>query len=265
MSAYLFAVFASLFGLAIGSFLNVVIDRLPAGRSLARGRSQCDSCGTPLAPRDLVPVVSYLLLRGGCRFCRERIPRRIPLVELANAGLYLFIAWRYGVAPEAFILMAFASILVAIFVIDLERRLILNAITYPGAALALAAAPWGPVGQGLLPLKDSYLDALLGLLLGGGVLLLISLVAYRLLKREAMGLGDVKLGVLMGAMLGFAPTLVALDLSFITGGVVGAGLWLAKVRRPGDYLPFGPFLAVAALVSLFWGHAIVAWYGSLFG
>jgi leader peptidase (prepilin peptidase)/N-methyltransferase len=265
MSTVVFVGFAALFGLAIGSFLNVVIDRLPAGRPIVKGRSQCDSCGHTLGPWDLVPVASYLALRGRCRYCGTAIPRRIPLVEAANGLLYAFAVGLYGATPLGLITVAYLSILIVVFVIDLERRLILNVVTLPGIALALAAAPWGPVGGGSLSLRDAYLDAAYGAVLGGAVLLLIYLGALFIMRREALGLGDVKLGALLGVMLGFVPTVVTLDIAFVGGGLLALGLWVFRVRRPGEYIPFGPFLVGAAVISLFWGQALFDWYWALFG
>lgn len=258
-------VFSALFGLAIGSFLNVVIDRLPAGRSIVKGRSQCDSCGHALGPWDLAPVASYLALRGRCRYCGAAIPRRILAVEVANGLLYAFTLWLYGATALGIITMAYLSILIVVFAIDLERQLILNVVTVPSIAFALAVAPWGPVGGGSLPLRDAYLDVAYGAVLGGAVLLLIYLGALFIMRREALGLGDVKLGVLLGGMLGFVPTVVALDIAFVGGGLLALGLWAFRVRRPGEYIPFGPFLVGAATISLFWGQALFDWYWALFG
>ncbi|MBI4311670.1 MAG: prepilin peptidase [Chloroflexi bacterium] len=255
--------FSALFGLAIGSFLNVIMDRLPAGGSLVRGRSHCDSCGRALRPWDLAPVASYLLLRGKCRYCGSRIPRRVLAVEVAAGLLFALAAWQLGATAQGVIAMTFASILIVVFVIDLEHRLVLDAVTYPSAAFALAVVPWGPVGNGEASLRAAYLDALYGVALGGAVLLLIYLVAVLVFRREAIGFGDVKLGVLLGVMLGFTGALVTLDVAFIGGGIVAILLLALKIRRRGQYIPFGPFLVSGALVSLFWGEAIFDWYWSL--
>ena len=254
-----FVLFIGLVGLAVGSFLNVCIDRLPRGQSIVALPSHCDSCGHRLSVLDLVPVFSFLWLRGKCRYCGTRIPRRIPIVELATGVLFAFVAFRYGVTIEALVVLAFVSVLLVVFLVDLERSLILNKVIYPSLAVALLVVPWGPVGQGL-SIQDAYLEVLKGVLLGGGLLFFIYLVA-----RGGFGAGDVKLGALLGFMMGFIPVLVALQISFIVGGLIASALLVLRMRRRGDLIPFGPFLAGAGMVSLFWGQTIFDWYQGLFG
>ncbi len=264
MPFLVFVVFAALFGLAIGSFLNVVIDRLPAGASIAKGRSHCDACGHVLSPLDLVPVASYLALRGCCRYCGAAIPRRVLVVEAATGALYAIAALTHGATPLAVILMADLSILVVVFVIDLEHHLILDAVTLPSVVFAAATVPWGPVGQGTVPPREAFFMAFYGALLAGAILLVIYLGAMAIMRKEALGLGDVKLGVLLGLMLGFTATVVTLDLAFVVGGLLAVGLWVFKVRRPGEYIPFGPFLAGAGMIGLFWGQWLYDWYLGFF-
>ena len=241
-------------GLAVGSFLNVCIDRLPRSQSIVGLPSHCEACGHPLAPVDLVPVLSFLWLRGRCRRCKVWIPRRLPLVELATGALFAFVAFRYGATAQALVLLGFVSVLVVVFVVDLERTLILNKVIYPTIVVALLLVPWGPVGHGLT-VQSGYLEATKGFLLGGGVLFVVYLFA-----RGGFGAGDFKLGALLGLMVGFIPVFVALQISFIVGGVVATALLLLRIRRRGDYIPFGPFLAGAGMVSLFWGQDIFHWY-----
>jgi leader peptidase (prepilin peptidase)/N-methyltransferase len=250
---------AGLTGLAVGSFLNVCIDRLQVGRSIATVPSHCEACGHRLKILDLVPVVSYLWLRGKCRYCSVEIPRRIPIVEIATGAIFAFVVYRYGLSTASLTVTAYASVLIVIFLIDLERQLILNAITYPSIIVALLVTPWGPLGEGVSA-RLAYQDALLGFLLGGGVLLLVFVIA-----RGGFGAGDVKLGALLGIMLGFVPTLVTLEMSFIAGGLVATLLILLKIRRRKDQVPFGPFLAGAGIISLFWGQWISNWYQNLLG
>ena len=254
----MFTFLAGLLGLAIGSFLNVCSDRLPRGWSIVAVPSHCDSCGHPLSPWDLVPVVSFLWLKGQCRYCRARIPWRVPLVELATAVLFGFVVFRYGITPQAGVLLAFVTVLVVVFVVDLETSLILNKVVYPSMAIALLVAPWGPAGHGLT-LQAAYLGVFEGVLVGGGAPLLIYLLA-----RGGFGAGDVKLGALLGLMMGFIPILVTLQLSFMAGGLVAAALLVSKIRRRKDPIPFGPFLASAGVVGLFWGHTIFQGYRHLF-
>ncbi len=258
MTLIIVVVLAGILGLAIGSFLNVCIDRLPQGRSIAAVPSHCESCGHRLTPVEMVPVFSYMWLQGRCRDCRDPIPLRLPLVELATAVLFGYVAFRYGVAVQAVVVAAFVSILIVVFVVDLQWSLILNKVVYPGIAFAFLVAPWGPAGHGL-PVPTAYVEALKGVLLGGVVPLAIYLLA-----RGGFGAGDVKLGAMLGLMMGLVPVLVALQLSFLVGGVVAILLLAFKVRRRGDLIPFGPFLAGAGVVGLFWGQNVFHWYQSLF-
>ncbi|MEK7778357.1 MAG: prepilin peptidase [Chloroflexota bacterium] len=249
---------AGLVGLAVGSFLNVCSDRLPRGQSIVVVPSHCDSCGHPLAPWDLAPLASFLWLRGRCRYCRAHIPRRIPLVELATGILFAFVIFRYGITTQAGVLLPFVGVLVVVFVVDLEHSLILNKVIYPSMAVALVVAPWGPVGHGL-SIQSAYLEVLKGVLVGGGAPFIIYLLA-----RGGFGAGDVKLGSLLGLMMGFIPVIVTLQLSFLVGGMVAATLMVLRIRRRKDPIPFGPFLAGAGVVGLFWGHTIFQWYQGLF-
>ena len=258
MPPSVFVFLIGLVGLAVGSFLNVCIDRLPRGQSIVAAPSHCEACGRPLAPVDLVPVFSFLWMRGRCRYCSARIPRRLLFVELATGVLFAFVAFRYGVTAQAGVLLAFVSVLALIFVVDLERSLILDKVIYPSIVVALLAVPWGPVGHDAT-IQGAYFDALKGFLLSGGVLFAIYMFA-----RGGFGAGDVKLGALLGIMMGFIPVIVALQISFVVGGVVAVALLALRLRRRRDYIPFGPFLAGAGMVSLFWGQAIFDWYQHLF-
>ncbi len=241
------AVFAVLLGLAIGSFLNVCIDRLPEGRSLIRPRSHCPACRTRLAEHDLVPVVSYLFLRGRCRYCSALIPLRVPLVEAGSGLLFLLLWARFGVSPHFVFVAAVACVFIVALVIDLERRLIPNRLVYPAIAAALLAIPFA-AGPGPP-------QALWGGAVGLALLLLIVLV-----YPGGMGLGDVKLAALIGLVVGFPLVLLALFLSFVLGGAVGAAALLARRAGMKDALPFAPFLAAGAMVALLYGEEILRWY-----
>ena len=234
-------------GLAVGSFLNVCIDRLPAGESIVRGASHCSSCQHLLAPVDLVPVFSYIFLRGRCRYCRASTPLRVPLVEIATAFLFGFLYWKFGLGAELGIALVYASILLAISVIDLEHELILNVIVYPSIPLAL--------GLSLLWPDPTILDAALGFVVGVATVSLPFLI-----YRQGMGMGDVKLGGLIGLMVGYPHVLVALLLAVVGGGLIAILLLVLRIKGRKDAIPFGPFMAAAALVTLLWGQAILDWY-----
>jgi leader peptidase (prepilin peptidase)/N-methyltransferase len=211
---------------------------------------------------DLIPLISYIWLRGRCRYCKAPISVRLPVVELATGLLFLYIAAKYGVTLQTPVLLTFVAALVVVFAIDMEHSLIPNKVTYPGTVIAFLVAPWGPVGDGL-PVWAAYQEAGWGLLIGGGVLGAVYLLA-QLVAHGGFGLGDVKLGLMLGAMLGPASMFVTLQLSFIVGGVVAVALLGFRLRGRRDLIPFGPFLGSAGVVSLFWGGSIFTWYQGLF-
>jgi leader peptidase (prepilin peptidase) / N-methyltransferase len=241
------AAFAFLLGAAVGSFLNVCIDRLPRGESLATPPSHCEGCGRRLQPLELIPIVSYLALRGRCRTCGAKIPLRVAAVELVSGLLYTLIWLRFGWTIEAVLSFAFVSVLVVIAFIDYEHHRILNILTFPAIALALVAAVALP---GRPPLFY-----LLGGLLGGGSLYLLALASPR-----AMGFGDVKLGALLGLILGYPIILVGLFLAFVIGGAVSLILLAAKRVERGKAVAFGPYLALGGTLALLYGERLLAWW-----
>ena len=234
-------------GLAVGSFLNVCIDRLPAGESIVRGASHCPNCQHLLAPWDLVPVFSYLWLRGRCRYCGASIPVRVPLVEVATGVLFGFLFWKFGLGVELGIALVYGSILLAISVIDLEHQLILNVVVYPALPLALALS--------LLSPDPTIASAALGFAVGVAAVSIPFLI-----YRQGMGMGDVKLGGLIGLMVGYPHVLVALLLAVVVGGVIASLLLVLRIKGRKDAIPFGPFMAAGAFVTLLWGQAILDWY-----
>jgi leader peptidase (prepilin peptidase)/N-methyltransferase len=244
-----------LLGLAFGSFLNVCIHRIPRGQSLVRPGSRCPHCGYELRWFDNIPVLSYLSLLGRCRKCRARISIRYPLVELAALALFVLHGLVLGWTPLLLPRLVFACMLVVLFAIDLEHHLLPNVITLPGIVLGLIASAVLPPG---------IVDALIGVLVGGGVLWLIGEAYYRYSGHEGMGGGDVKMLAMIGAFLGWKLVLVTLVLSSIVGSIVG--LIVIVVKRGGmKYaLPYGTFLALGALVASLVGERIVDWYVSFY-
>ena len=249
------AVFLALLGFALGSFAGVVAFRLPRGESPIGGRSRCDSCDAPISPRDNLPVVSWLLLRGRCRSCGAAIPIRYPLVELALGVGFLcsFLAFEAEGAAEVALACAFLFVLAIITLTDLEHRIIPNVGLWPASIAAVALVALADAGD--LP------QHLLAAAIGGGVLLLVSLAYPR-----GMGMGDVKLAFVMGLFLGRAVA-PALLIGFAAGAIYGVAL----IARHGSEarkqaVPFGPFLAFGGVVGLFAGDEIVDWYvDSFFG
>jgi leader peptidase (prepilin peptidase)/N-methyltransferase len=253
MEIVLIILFAIL-GLVVGSFLNVCIDRLPQNKSIAYPPSHCEACQHKLAAKDLIPVFSYIRLRGHCRYCQVSIPRRILWVELATAVIFALLCWHYGLSAELGVMIFYASLFTIIFVIDLEHGLILNRVVYPGmiVALLLSLYPW-PWFSESIGMRVAY--AALGGAAGFAIFLLIAMVS-----RGGMGWGDVKLAALMGLAIGFPLVFVAIIMAAILGGIVAVALMIAKKRTRRQTIPFGPFLALAAMVTLLWGSNILNWY-----
>ena len=246
----------ALLGLAVGSFLNVCCDRLPQRQSIIRPPSHCSSCGQKLKIRDLVPIFSYLWLRGHCRYCGARITLRLPLVEVGTALLFALLCWHYGLGPQLPMALIYACIFLVVFVIDLEHGLILDIVVYPGMVLAFVFSFfWPELGWPSL--------GVLSALLGGAIGFSLMLVPY-LVSGGGMGGGDVKLAGLIGLATGFPYVLIALLLAIISAGVLAIALIASRRRTRKQTIPFGPFLAAAAMVTLVWGQPIADWVIGVF-
>lgn len=245
-------VFVFLAGCCFGSLYNVMIHRLPQNESILRPASHCPRCNHPISFYDNIPVVSYLLLRGKCRFCAEPISLRYPLVEILTGSLMLLLFRRYGLTPQFFIECLLVSLLIVITFIDLDTYLIPDVLSLSGMALGFACSFLTP--------RISWLDSLLGLVLGGGFFLLIA-VGYQYLRhKDGLGGGDIKLLAMIGAFLGWAGVVFTVLAASLIGTVVG-GVVMWRSRKGLDTrLPFGPFLAVGALLYLLWGEAFYHWY-----
>jgi leader peptidase (prepilin peptidase) / N-methyltransferase len=242
-------------GLAVGSFLNVCIHRLPRGRSIVWPSSRCAVCERPLAWYENIPLVSYAALRGRCRTCGARISIRYPIVEAMTAAAFVLEYLALGLTPLLAVRLLFAAMLIVLFAIDLEHQILPNLITVPGIVVGLACATVLPPG---------LRDALIGAAIGGGVLFAIAEGYYRIRGEEGMGMGDVKMLAMIGAFLGWKLTLVALVLASFTGSLVGI---LVLVSRRGGLkaaLPFGTFLAIGAFIASTAGDRIIEWYVSLY-
>jgi leader peptidase (prepilin peptidase)/N-methyltransferase len=246
----IFAVFV--FGAIIGSFLNVCIVRLPQERSIVRPPSHCPGCRTPIAWYDNVPLLSYLLLRGRCRACGTRISPVYPAVELVTGALAVALFFRLGPTLAFAGYFAFAAALVTITFIDLDHRIIPDVISLPGIAVGLAVSFVSPLVRPF--------DAVLGVLAGGGFLLAIAAGYQAIRGQEGMGGGDIKLLAMIGAFLGWQSIFVTLMVASVVGSVIGIGLMLYQRADAKLAIPFGPFLACGALVHLFFGDRILAYY-----
>jgi len=270
MPTWFLLVVTAAYGLVIGSFLNVVIHRLPREQSLLRPRSSCPACGAVIAWYDNVPVLSYLVLGGRCRRCRASISPRYPLVELAAAGLLVAVAARWGLTVAGLAAATLVLLLLALALIDLEHHLLLDVLTLPGlvAGVVLAAlggSLLGPLGGTVLrssgPLASAVTSSLLGAAVGALVPYLV-IVAYRVIRGgEGMGLGDVKFLAMIGTFLGWKGGLLTIGLGSLFGAVVGVGLIAAGSGRRDTELPFGTFLALGALVTLFAGAPLMRLLG----
>ena len=242
----------ALFGLAIGSFLNVVIARLPERRSLWSPGSACPGCGAAIAWYDNIPVLSFLTLRGRCRACGAAISWRYPVIELATGAAFLAAYAAFGPTRRFLAATLLLSALIAITAIDLRLQIIPDAITLPGILVGVLSS----VGTGAPP----WLDAAVGVLVGGGVFFVIILV-----QPAGMGGGDMKLGAMLGAFLGWKVLLFSLFVAVVGGGALAIVLLATGLRGRKDPVPFGPFLAFGGATGLFWGEKVVAWYVSGFG
>lgn len=237
-------------GAIFGSGVTALSWRLPRGESWARGRSKCPSCHHVLGPPELVPILSWVSTRGRCRFCGAHVSVRYPLIELACA-LWSVLAWlRLGIVPELAPVLLWGYLLVALTVIDLDFKLLPDALTLPGTLLGLAAALLGPGAQ----------HALLGIVLGSGYLWLFAWIWATFLKREGMGGGDIKLAAMFGVLLG--PVGAFLTISLAAAGGAFAGALLMARGRGGmrTELPFGTFLAPAAMAVFLWGERWMSAY-----
>ncbi len=253
------AIIFGLFGVAVGSFLNVCIDRLPAGGSLLHPPSHCPACQRRLAVKDLIPVFSYLWLRGRCRYCQAPIPRRVLWVELVSGLVFAFLWWQYGPTLKLGIMLFYYCLLAVILVIDLEHGLILNKIVYPAAGIALILV----LVMTIFTPERGFLKDITSALIGGGVGLAV-LLLVALIFRGGMGLGDVKMAGLIGIMVGFPGILTALLLAIVGGGLIAAILLLLRVKGRKGTMPFGPFLSLATMVTLIWGAELMNWYLGFF-
>jgi len=274
--------FMAVFGAVIGSFLNVVIHRLPREQSIVFPKSTCPSCRAPIRAYDNIPVLSFLILRGRCRKCGARISARYPAVEALVALLFAAVTWHDGLSFALAFDLAFTAAMVALIFIDAEHMILPNAITYPGILFALItrlAVPYlaGPSHfddlpqlQSLLPPQYplwlvSLIGAAIGALAGGGSLWLMGFLWEKLRGVEAMGIGDVKMMFMVGAFLGWRLTILTILLAAFTGSLAGIAMMIRRGERNLQMmLPFGIFLGIGSIISLLIGTRIIDWYALQF-
>jgi leader peptidase (prepilin peptidase)/N-methyltransferase len=252
MPEYIIQIYAFIFGLCIGSFLNVCIYRLPAFKSVISPSSSCPTCNKRIKFYDNIPIISYILLFGRCRYCKSPISLRYVCVELLTGLCALSALMKYGLSIQAFIIFSFISALIVITYIDIDHKIIPNRITLPGIPLCLLASLAFP--------EISIKDALLGLLLGGGSLFLIAWGYKTITKKVGMGGGDIKLLAMIGAMIGWKGVICTIYIASAIGTIVGIIVMLARRKNMKFAIPFGPFLSIGAITFIFFGELIINWY-----
>ncbi|HEY2866823.1 MAG TPA: prepilin peptidase [Pyrinomonadaceae bacterium] len=271
-------IFVFLFGAAIGSFLNVVIHRVPNEQSIVFPNSACPKCGEQIRPYDNIPILSWLILRGKCRNCHAPISARYPAVELLTALIFVLVYWQVGPDPFLPVALIFVSAIIALIFIDSEHMILPNAITYPLFVFAVLVRIVYPLFVGkafffdlsVWPLSYfpgwpwwalSLIGALLGALVGGGFLWLVGEAWKRLRGVDAMGLGDVKMMAAVGALLGWRLTLLSIFLGAFSGALIGGVLVMRqKDRNLQMQIPFGIFLGIGTIVAMLFGERLIGWY-----
>jgi len=246
---------AALFGLVIGSFLNVCIYRLPRDQSIVWPASRCTSCGREISWFENIPVLSYAILRGRCRTCGDRISLMYPLVEVVTAGVFVAVAAAFGLSWLLPIRLLFGCAMIVLLVIDLQHQILPNEITLPGIVVGLAAS---------LIADPGWRDALIGALAGGGLLSLVAWGYERIRHQEGLGFGDVKMLAMIGAFLGWKLMLLTLVGASLLGSLTAGVLMLAGRADSQSKLPLGTFLAIAAVPVSLVGNTVVNWYAAFY-
>ena len=255
MTSYLIEVFVFIFGLCIGSFLNVCIYRLPESKSIVQPRSMCPHCGALIRFYDNIPILSYILLKGKCRHCSASIAFRYPVVELISGVFALGVYLTYGIRLEALIYFVFIATLLVITFIDIDHQIIPDVITLPGIPIFLAAS---------FALRQiSFVESILGILVGGGSLFLVAWLYHLLTKKEGMGGGDIKLLAMIGAVVGWKGVLFTIFVASAVGTLVGMLIILKTRKTLKLAVPFGPFLAMGGMMYILFGPQLISWYFNL--
>lgn len=247
-------IFFFIIGAIVGSFMNVCIYRLPKGESIVRPRSHCTSCAKTIAWYDNIPVLSFLILGGKCRFCKEKISLKYPIVEILSGIMCALLFLRFGPTPKFFIFWYFVSALIVVSFIDLSIMEIPDVISVSGIVLGLFVATLYPPLMGATTNVSSFLNSFLGIIVGGASIYALGFIGEFIFKKEAMGGGDIKLLAMIGAFLGWKLVLLTFFLAPFFGSIVGITL---KIKKGKEIMPYGPHLSLAALVALFWGESII--------
>lgn len=241
----------------MGSFLNVCIHRLPEGQSIVTPGSTCPQCKKPIRFYDNIPIISYLLLRARCRNCATPIPLRYPMVELLGGLLALCVFLKFGLSLETLVYFVFIAVLLVITYIDIDHRIIPDILSLPGIPIFF-------LGSFIL-VDVTWVDALIGILVGGGSLFAVAWGYYLLTRKEGMGGGDIKLLAMIGALIGWKGVLFTIFASSAIGTIAGIITMLYTKKGLKLAVPFGPFLAIGAIIYIFFGPQIIQWYLTLLG
>lgn len=239
-------------GLIVGSFSNVCIYRIPRNESIIYPASHCPKCRSNISPKDNIPLLSYILLKGRCRNCKSKISIQYPIVEFLTGLTYLIIYLAYGLSVQTLIYIILSSALIIIAFIDLNEQIVPDVISLPGIVIGFIIS--------FFVSHISYMNSALGVLVGGGIILIIGLAGSVIFKKEAMGGGDVKLAAMIGAFLGWRYIIISLFLGFFLGALAGIFLILSKIKSREDAIPFGPFIVLGSFITLLWGEKIISWY-----
>lgn len=239
-------------GLIVGSFSNVCIYRIPRDESIVYPASHCPKCHSNILPKDNIPLLSYILLRGKCRNCKNKISIQYPIVEFLTGLIYLIIYLAFGLSFQTLIYIILLSALIIIAFIDLNDQIVPDVISLPGVVIGFIVS--------FFVTYISVINSGLGILVGGGIILIIGIAGNIIFKKEAMGGGDVKLAAMIGAFLGWRYIIISLFLGFFLGALAGIILILSKIKKREDMVPFGPFIVLGSLITLLWGGQIISWY-----
>ena len=251
----LMSIFSLLFGLILGSFLNVCIHRIPLRKSIVFPPSNCPKCGKQIMFYDNIPVVSYIILRGRCRFCNEAIPLRYPVVELISGFFSILLFFKYRLSFEYFALLLFADSLLVISFIDLRYKIIPDIISLPGIPLGFIFA--------VISYYVTWQESLIGMVGGGGFLYLVAVLFEGITGKQGMGMGDVKLLAMIGAWTGWQALPFIIFISSLTGSIIGATALILTHKGLRMKIPFGPFLSLGCVIYLFYGKEITSLYFKL--
>jgi len=239
-------------GLIAGSFNNVCIYRIPRDESIIYPASHCPKCRTTILPKDNIPLLSYILLKGRCRNCKSKISIQYPVVEFLTGSIYLIIYLIYGLSIQSLIYIILLPALIIIAFIDLNEQIVPDVISLPGIVIGFIISFFVPY--------ILFINSALGIVVGGGIILVIGLAGSVIFKKEAMGGGDVKLAAMIGAFLGWRYIIISLFFGFFLGALAGIFLILSKIKSKEDTVPFGPFIVLGSIISLLWGEKIITWY-----